>query len=64
MYLKRCPKCSGDVYESQDIYGTFLMCAQCGYYLTPEQETHLRRYGTVETKAAAVKRAAGRGRGS
>ena len=64
MYLKICPKCMGDVYASRDIYGAFLTCAQCGYYLTPEQEAHLRRYRTVETKAAEVKRSAVRRTGS
>lgn len=64
LYLKKCPKCMGDVYESRDIYQTFLTCAQCGFYLTPEQEAHLRRYGTVETKTAGVKRAGAQRTGS
>lgn len=31
IYFKSCPRCSGDVYESQDMYGYFLTCWQCGH---------------------------------
>ncbi len=31
MKLKNCPRCRGDLYLSQDIYGKFYSCIQCGY---------------------------------
>ena len=31
IYFKSCPRCSGDMYESQDMYGYFLTCWQCGH---------------------------------
>jgi hypothetical protein len=29
-WFKRCPRCSGDLYEEQDQYGPFINCVQCG----------------------------------
>ena len=29
--FKDCPRCRGDLYLSQDIYGKFYSCMQCGY---------------------------------
>ena len=29
-WLKRCPRCSGDLYSDQDQYGAFVSCLQCG----------------------------------
>ena len=31
VYLRACPKCQGDLYDSIDIHGPFLSCLQCGY---------------------------------
>ena len=28
--LRGCPKCHGDLYVSQDMYGAYLSCIQCG----------------------------------
>ena len=30
--LRGCPKCHGDLYVGEDIYGTYLSCVQCGRY--------------------------------
>ena len=30
MYFKACPKCRGDMYITEDIYGLFRECIQCG----------------------------------
>ncbi len=30
--LRGCPKCQGDLYLGQDIYGRYLNCVQCGRY--------------------------------
>ncbi len=30
VWLKDCPRCSGDLYVDQDQYGSFVSCLQCG----------------------------------
>ena len=30
-WFKRCPRCSGDLYEESDKYGNFITCMQCGF---------------------------------
>ena len=30
---KVCPKCHGNLYKSNDYYGTYEQCLQCGYTL-------------------------------
>ena len=37
-WFKSCPKCHGDLYRDSDVYGTFVSCLQCGYYLTQVEE--------------------------
>ena len=29
-WLKRCPRCSGDLYGDRDQYGAYVSCLQCG----------------------------------
>ncbi len=29
-WFKRCPRCSGDLFEDRDQYGPFVTCMQCG----------------------------------
>ena len=31
MRFKVCPKCRGNLYQTQDRFGSFLSCMQCGY---------------------------------
>lgn len=31
IYLKRCPRCRGDIHASRDQYGRYIHCLQCGY---------------------------------
>lgn len=42
IWLKRCPRCKGDIQDNRDIYGCYFVCIQCGYYLTDWEETRLR----------------------
>ena len=43
VWFKRCPRCKdGDMSESADLYGRFVVCAQCGYYPTDAEESALR----------------------
>ena len=35
--LRGCPKCHGDLYNGEDVYGSYLICVQCGrYYVAGE----------------------------
>ncbi len=29
--FKVCPRCSGDLYLNEDMFGKYLNCLQCGY---------------------------------
>ena len=33
LWLKGCPRCSGDLKDSRDFYGSYVMCLQCGYHV-------------------------------
>jgi DNA-directed RNA polymerase subunit RPC12/RpoP len=46
-WLKRCPKCSGDLREEADPLGSYIACMQCGYTLTYTQEAALMTSGTL-----------------
>jgi DNA-directed RNA polymerase subunit M/transcription elongation factor TFIIS len=53
--FKSCPRCRGDLYLGEDIFGKYLSCLQCGYLrdvvrenvVEPEPVTHI-----VDCKAA------------
>ena len=30
-WFKRCPRCSGDLFEENDQFGRFITCMQCGF---------------------------------
>ena len=31
MLLRACPRCGGDLYVTEDVYGSFHQCMQCGH---------------------------------
>ena len=31
VYLRRCPKCNGDLAKERDRYGEYVQCLQCGF---------------------------------
>ncbi len=39
IFFKGCPKCGGDLYLRNDIYGDYLDCLQCGYATDLEVES-------------------------
>lgn len=42
-WLKNCPRCNtGDLWEGKDMYGSYVACLQCSYYLTEAEEVVLR----------------------
>lgn len=45
--LKCCPRCNtGALYEGRDVYGSYIACLQCGYYLSEAEEVALRYAST------------------
>ncbi len=44
-WLKKCPRCSGDLREELN---TLVACLQCGYTLTHAQEAALITSGVIE----------------
>ena len=60
-WLKMCTRCGGDLYEGGDVFGGYISCVQCGYYLTEaevvalryraafQQETYSREPGSERT---------------
>lgn len=42
LWFKRCPRCSGDLYEERDMYGRYVACFQCGHYLSEAEEVALK----------------------
>ena len=37
--LRGCPKCHGDLYLGEDIYGRYMNCVQCGRYCALPEAT-------------------------
>ena len=31
-WFKLCPRCTGDLFEDRDQYGSFVTCMQCGFH--------------------------------
>lgn len=46
IYLKACPKCKGDLTDSEDEFGAYTRCFQCGFGghgMTSTEESKLRK---------------------
>jgi DNA-directed RNA polymerase subunit RPC12/RpoP len=50
-WLKTCPRCSGDLREESDSFGSYISCVQCGYVLTSAQEAAILATGMLEPVA-------------
>ena len=44
-WLKGCPRCHGDLHDNSDVYGRYIVCFQCGHYLTGDEDADLRSEG-------------------
>ena len=44
MWLKSCPKCQGDLSASEDAFGSYISCLQCGNHLSDAQDLRLDRW--------------------
>ena len=41
LWLKTCPKCSGDLHQREDQFGSYIVCLQCGRCLSEVDERDL-----------------------
>ncbi|MBI4339669.1 MAG: hypothetical protein HY680_06915 [Chloroflexi bacterium] len=48
LWFKQCQRCEGDLYLDRDMYGPFVACLQCGYYLTDTQVKTILATGRLE----------------
>lgn len=51
---KHCPKCGGNVYLTDDSYGYYEMCLQCGYTRDLEGASHIEKKIPVAQGAVRV----------
>ncbi len=57
-YFKACPRCRGDMYLDEDVYGAYTKCLQCGrIYEIPAIKANETKVKKVE-KVGAHERAA------
>ena len=41
LWLKGCSRCAGDLQEESDKFGLYIVCIQCGYYLSDLEASRL-----------------------
>ena len=59
VWLKCCPRCiDGDLSEEMDLYGEYVICLQCGYYLTDGEQALFRYPSPVKTGVHSRERTA------
>jgi hypothetical protein len=49
LYLKSCPRCTGDINADSDTHGTFLKCLQCGFSKDLSPDMAARLFGKAGT---------------
>jgi len=55
IYLKDCPRCKGDLYDSSDKHGSFVSCFQCGYLKEKNESNGILPTITESTLEGMVK---------
>ena len=51
-YFKACPRCQGDMYLDEDMYGSYRKCLQCGrIYEIPATSVMLEKVGAHKLAA-------------
>ena len=53
VYLKGCPRCSGDLTDGQDAAGAYLACIQCGFMQDLPARVPVRALVTVPNGGVA-----------
>lgn len=48
LWFRQCPRCRGDLHKDHDLYGEFVSCIQCGYYLADHEIELLVSTGRLE----------------
>ena len=43
LWLKACPRCKGDLYRKDDMYGSYIACLQCSRYVPEAEQERLMR---------------------
>ena len=52
LWLKACPRCKGDLYWKDDMYGSYIACLQCSRYVPEaEQEKFMRPVNGPATRS-------------
>ncbi len=50
MLLRACPRCGGDLHATEDLYGSFHQCIQCGHIQDlPDERLTVRAKRAVAT---------------
>ena len=49
-WFKLCPRCTGDLFDDRDQYGSYITCMQCGF--SKDMPSH--RTGLIEITAESV----------
>ncbi len=52
VWIKRCPRCRGDLYEAVDTHGRYIECFQCSHTLSTAEERALRGKGVARPAAS------------
>ena len=52
-WLRSCPRCSSDLFENSDDYGSYIDCFQCGHYLTAVEKADIR-YDNFSTRTYTI----------
>ena len=53
LWFKQCPRCEGDLHHDRDVYGEYVACLQCGYYMPDPEMFALLNPIAVEQAATA-----------
>ena len=55
--FKVCPRCTGNLYLTEDVFGKYASCIQCGYMkdiVEPHKVKDPRPYADADSKANAA----------
>ena len=55
--FKVCPRCKGDLYLTEDVFGKYASCMQCGYLKDveePRKEKDTMPYAEGDSKSKAA----------
>ena len=55
LFLKGCSRCLGDLYQERDIYGNYIVCLQCGYYLPDFEVMKIEGLDAVRTAEKVIR---------